>query len=409
MDEALQRLAAAARERPPGAWMIARGIRIAAWPEQRYPTAREIDDAASGRPALLRSFDHHALAAGAAALRLAELGPHTADPAGGIIERGPGGAPTGLLLESACALALRAVPPFTRDERAAHVRAALADLRARGFAEVHDMLATPLLADILLDLEARGELDVAVRLYATREHFDALADRAAESADEGDDADPAGAPTLARSEMVRLSGLKIFTDGTLNSRTAHMLRPFAHPIPEHPLGTALMSPDEIVAAIRHADARGYPIAAHAIGDAAVRAVLDALETAQPECLGQRIEHAQFVDETDVARFAELGVIASLQPCHLLTDIEAIERFTPDRAGRAFPLRDLMDAARDAGFEAEDLIWLGSDAPIVPPSPEDNRQAAVERRRAGMAAARAIGPAQSITPEEFELISAIHGQ
>ena len=93
-----------------------------------------------------------------------------------------------------------------------------------------------------------------------------------------------------------------------------------------------------------------------------------------------LEYQRLVDEADIPRFATMGVIASLQPCHLLTDIEAIERLMPHRAARSFPLRDLVESAELAGFEPEELVWLGSDAPIVPPEPGDNLQASVERRR-----------------------------
>jgi hypothetical protein len=173
----------------------------------------------------------------------------------------------------------------------------------------------------------------------------------------------------------------------------------------HPCGTALMTVAEIEESVRLADSLGCPIAAHAIGDGAVRAVLDAVERVRPRAVGQRVEHAQFVDEADVPRFARLGVIASVQPCHLLTDIEAIRRFTPDRAERVFPLRDLIDAARSAGRDPADLVWLGSDAPIVRPDPEDNVQAAVFRRRAGMGEGEMVGARQAVSEGEVKSLSA----
>lgn len=391
LDDALQRIAReAATVRATDHWLTAVGVRTAAWPERRYPTARELHDAAVGRPVLLRSFDHHAMCVSTRALALANITRDTPDPPGGLIEREPSTRePTGLLLESACRLITAALPKPTPSDRRAHLRTALADLAQQGFIEVHDMLSTPSFARLLLESEARAELPLRVLLYATREHFDELA----RMQHDGD---------LARSRLVRLAGLKLFTDGTLNSRTAHMLHDFHDPIPNHPRGTALMSTDDIISAINHAANAGYPIAAHAIGDAAVRSVLNAIEATHfvlPGAGGHRVEHAQFVDESDIPRFAHLNVIASMQPCHLLTDIEAIERFTPHRAERAFPLRDLFDSARAAGRDPRELLWLGSDTPVVPPTPEDNFQAAVHRRRAGMPSNRAIAQRQALTREE----------
>jgi hypothetical protein len=327
------------------------------------------------------SFDHHALVASTAAMKAAGISKDSPDPPRGIIERaaGPGSEPTGLLLEHACMMVRRAAPAPSAERYRQFVRTALEDLASRGFVEVHDMLATPRLADALLALEREGELRLRVWLYALRPEFTELIEQS----------------ERWRTDMVRLAGLKIFTDGTLSSRTAFMLHPYREPIPGHPRGSELMSIDDICESLRFADDRGYAVAAHAIGDGAVRNMLDAIERVQPETLGQRIEHAQFIDEADVPRFAALGVIASMQPCHLLTDIEAIRRFAPHREARAFPLAELIEASRDSGFDPPDLLWLGSDSPIVPPSPQDNVQAAVHRRRDGMHERDAIAPRQAI--------------
>lgn len=381
-EQCLEELSFVARDLAPGEWVVANGVRIEGWGGDSWPTAGEVADAVGGRPAVVRSFDHHALVASEAALKAAGIDGGTADPAGGIIERDATGAPTGLLLEKACKLVYGVMPPASDERYRGWIVAALEDLSNRGFCEVHDMLSTRRMARVLLDLEREGRLALSVRLYALEEEFLPLSELALQW----------------ESERVRLGGLKIFTDGTLNSRTAHMLTPYADPLPNHPMGTPLMTPGEIERAVRLADERGYPVAAHAIGDGAVRAVLDAIERARPSTFGQRIEHAEFVDEADIGRFADMGVIASLQPCHLLTDIEAIERLMPHRAERSFPLRDLVESAAAAGFEPEELVWLGSDAPIVPPEPGDNIQAAVERRRRGEPESRMIGSGQAITRE-----------
>ena len=389
-EECLHRIAAAAEGRAPGEWIACTGARVEGWREARWPTAREIDDAAGGRLCFVRSFDLHAVAAGAAALRLAGVEAATPDPAGpgkeGVIARDASGDPTGLLLEGACELLWRAMPQPTPQEFKERVRAALRDFRRRGFVEVHDMLSQRLLGPSIAALIDEGdEAALGVRVWL----YPALDDVAWTLEHE---------ESFAR-DTLRLAGGKIFLDGTLNSRTAWMLAPYPEPLPGLPHGKAMHGEEAIEAAVRRCDALGLPLAMHAIGDAAVRAGLGAIERASPDTAGFRIEHCQFVDEADVPRFADLGVIASLQPCHLLPDIEALRRRTPHRMGRAFPLRDLLDAARAAGLEPQDAVWFGSDAPVVEPDPADNAQAAAHRRRGGMPAEDAIAPEQAITEAE----------
>ncbi|MEL7484376.1 MAG: amidohydrolase family protein, partial [Planctomycetota bacterium] len=129
-----------------------------------------------------------------------------------------------------------------------------------------------------------------------------------------------------------------------------------------------------------------------LGDGAVCAVLDAVERVRPPRWMVRIEHAEVIDAADVPRFAELGVIASVQPCHLLVDIEALGRALPDRVDRVLPLRELIDS----GLEPGQTLLFGSDAPIVRPDPEDSIRAAVHRSRPDSVA---IAPDQAISESE----------
>jgi predicted amidohydrolase YtcJ len=143
------------------------------------------------------------------------------------------------------------------------------------------------------------------------------------------------------------------------------------------------------------DRLGLPVAAHAIGDGAVRAVLDAIEAVRPRTPGFRIEHAEIIDEADIPRFARLGVLCSPQPCHLLADVEALRRYLPHRLDRVLPLRELIDAGCTPGRR----LLFGSDVPIVRADPEDGILAATKRRRADMHPSQAIAPAQAITEPE----------
>lgn len=377
--DALERLRAAADADSSGAWLLATGARPESWPERGWPTLAELDAAVPGRPALAWCFDHHAVMVNSPALRAAVIDGATPDPPGGVIVRDSAGRPKGELLESAAMRAWAAVPEPTLAESREHLDRALSDLTSLGFVEAHDLKSQPWLGPMLADLEREGRLPLRVHLYPLVDDLPAVA---------------AGRRAW-ESDRVRLGGGKIFTDGTLNSRTAAMLHPFADPIPDHPRGTPMMTADEIEAAIGACERLGLGLAAHAIGDAAVRAVLDAVERVRPRACRVRVEHAEIVDRADVPRFARLGVVCSVQPCHLLADVEALRRLLPHRLDRVLPLRDLIDA----GCEPGRLLLFGSDTPIVRPHPSDSVQAATARRRAGEPPEAAIAPAQAVTEAE----------
>lgn len=369
-------------------WLVGGGIRVEGWSRQVWPTATELDRACPDRACVLWSFDHHALVANSRALEAAGVTRDTPDPTNGRILRDSRGVPTGVMLEAAALRVWEALPEAGMDERRACVREAVVDLRRHGFVEIHDMKSQEWLGPVLADLSDAGELPAKVWLYAPHDRvieFDAAADD-------------------WQREDVWLAGGKLFADGTLNSRTAWVLEPYADPLPGLPNGQAMYTVDRIAGAIQTCRELGLGLAVHAIGDGAVRAVLDAYETCDPDpnfdldaggMPALRIEHAELIDRADVPRFAAMGVIASVQPCHLLTDIEALRRSLPHRLDRVFPLRELIEA----GCEPGDLLWFGSDTPIVRPDPEDSIQAAVERRRVGMAPAEAIGPGQRLSEQE----------
>ncbi|MCH8259169.1 MAG: amidohydrolase [Planctomycetes bacterium] len=387
-EACLSQLAAACDASAEG-WILGAGLRVESWPEPTYPTARELDEAVRGRACCAWSFDYHALVASSVALASAGITPHSADPPGGIVCRDErSGQPTGLLLEAAAHLVWDAVPAPSEADRRRHVLRAVGDMKRLGFVEVHDLHAPPWLGPLLAELDDADELGIRVELFPPLARIESSAEQAGSW----------------RRDRVRLGGGKVFVDGTLNSRTAWMLSDFADPLPGRPRGQAMMSPDELDEAIRRADALGLPLAAHAIGDAAVRAVLDAIERVRPRTPGFRIEHAELIDERDVPRFASLGVICSPQPCHLLPDIEALTRLLPHRLDRVLPLRELIDA----GLKPGELLLFGSDTPIVRPDPEDSVHAAVHRRRAGMDVSASIAPDQAIEPAEAWAAFAPHG-
>lgn len=379
-DEALDRIAReAARKREarePG-WLVAAGVRVEAWGEPRWPTMRELDACCPDRACIVRGFDYHSCAVNRRAFEHAGLRDTSPHPPGGVICRGADGTPTGLLLEAAYARVRDAVPEPTRGEWKEMLRLGLSTLASHGFSQVDDLLSQPWLGAALAELHDAGELRLRVRLYVP---WDRIGEEAS------------AAREYSRPGWVELGGGKAFADGTLNSRTAWMLEPYRGPLPDQPMGSALMPEPALRRAMEACSEAGVWLAVHAIGDGAVRAVLNAREATPGARV--RIEHAELIEASDVPRFAALGVTCSVQPCHLLYDAEVLGRQLPDRLGRVLPLRDLLNSGLVPG---ESLVF-GSDAPIVRPDPGDSVVAASLRRRAESPATTAIAPDQAISAD-----------
>ncbi len=376
--EMIERVAARSRTLGEREWVLAHGARPDGWDDPRWPTRAELDRAGDGRCVVAWCFDYHALAASTAALAHAGIDESTTSDTGRV-ELGDDGTPTGLLIEHAALAMWDAVPEPDATQRVTLVRDACNHLSELGFVEAHDLKAQPWLGGVLSELIGHGETAMRFELYPLVKDLGVTIE----------------ASRGWTGDAVRLGGGKIFVDGTLNSRTAWMLEPFSDGRREAPSGTPMMTHDAIERALLICREHGLPIAAHAIGDAAVRATLDAIEVTRCAHTGCRIEHAEVIDEEDVGRFVQLGVRASLQPCHLLADIEAMRRALPDRLDRVLPIRELIDSGLEPGVD----LLFGSDVPIVPADPRDSVRAAAHRRREGMKSAAAIGLGQAITEGE----------
>ncbi len=359
-------------------WVLGHSARPEGWDPPHWPTREQLDQASGNRPVVAWCFDYHALVASTSAMQHARINADTKIESG-IVELDSGGNPTGLLLEHAALHMWNRVPEPDGEKRIELVRAACEHLSALGYVEVHDLKAQQWLGAVLSDLLRAGEInDMRFELYPLVPDLKASLDAQRRGFD----------------ERVRIAGGKIFVDGTLNSRTAWMLHPYADGHPDRPNGTPMMTHRQIEDALCTCKDNGLPIAAHAIGDGAVRAVLDAIEKTACDHSGCRIEHAELIDEADMRRFVELGVKVSLQPCHLLPDIEALRRAVPDRLDRVLPIRSLLKTGLAPG---SDLLF-GSDVPIVGADPLDSVQAAVHRRRAGMDESQAINMSEAIDEE-----------
>ncbi len=339
-----------------------------------WPTADDLEGAAAGRRIALWAHDHHALLASHAALAAGGIGTSTPDPDGGVIRRDGSGRPTGVLHESAARLVAAVVPPATTDEVQAAVLRLQAELVALGVVAVHDpgglseraALDGPIAA--YRRLAASRELGLRVHACVRPEQLDAAA---AEGLRSGT---PLGPDPLDR---LRLGWLKTFADGSLGSRTAALLAPLVRRAgepapPNEGRGVWLTPPEELVAQVSKATALGIATQIHGIGDAAVRAALDALAPSVGRTsLVPRVEHAQLVDPEDVARFAQLGVAASMQPVHIRSDAAKARHLWGDRADRsAFPIAALVRAGA--------LVAFGTDAPVEPVDPWPGLACAVTR-------------------------------
>ena len=386
LGECLARVTALCAVAKPGQHVRALHARPLAWPEGRWPTLAELDAAAGAAPVVIMSFDHHQGVCNSAMLAAAGLSAgQRVGPKGEVVSDAHGVA-TGLLMEHAAYAAWEASPAPSVEESLSHLRAGLRRYLELGFIEVHDLRTDLRLAEALvaMDLsgELAGELGMRVELFPLVQDLGPIVELV---------------QTL-RPARVRVAGGKLFADGTLNARTALTLTPYAEALPGLPMGQAMVTPSQVDEALRACDALGLPLAVHAIGDGAVRMILDALARVRPVAMGQRIEHCELIDPADVPRFAELGVTASVQPCHLLTDVPALTRLLPQSLGRVLPVRSLIASGLTPGALVRGVVF-GSDAPIVRPEPIDSIVGATRGGATGSASAVAgldrLSPGEAI--------------
>lgn len=357
LSECLERVRSVAATLPADEWIRGGGWDANAWLDGRRPSARDLDVIVADRPVILTSRCGHAAWVSSAALRLAGISRDGPETEGGHIERDETGEPTGLLFENAIDLVHRLRPELTPERARGALLAAVGHAHSLGVVGCHNCEGPDVLR-ALCDLARNDELRLRVTQHIPEALLEQLSDLGA-------------APGLG-GDWLRLGSLKVFADGSLGARTAAMLEPY-----RDTGGTGILERDATAIAelARRASVAGMGLAVHAIGDRAVREVLDGLETLADLSGGvrrvQRIEHAQHVQQDDVARFAELGIVASVQPVHLRSDMAIVERTLSDRRERAFPYGSL----RRAGA----TLCLGSDAPVETLDPLHGLRAAVHRR------------------------------
>lgn len=348
-----------------------------------WPTAEDLEQVAPGRPVALHAHDHHARWVSVSALRVAGISEQTEDPPGGLVRRAADGRPTGVLHETASALADASIPTMSVDELVAALTRVAARLAALGVTGCHDPGELTAETDI-----TRGP--VLYRALAEQGRLP-LRVHASVRAPQLERAIELGLRSGERIGHYTMGWLKLFADGSLGSRSAALLAPYsdAHVRPPTggPAGMYLTRGAELSELLRRAAAAGIAGQVHAIGDGAVREALDALADLPRQRLMRRIEHAQLVDPADQPRFGELGIAASVQPIHLRSDAAAAREAWGGRAEHAFPLRGLLDGGA--------LIPFGTDAPVEPPDPWPNICVAVTRSDPFAADAQQLGAAHAI--------------
>lgn len=364
-------------EQKKGVWILGRGWNRDRWTDGGLPHRRHLDAIAPHHPVLLRCHDEHTVWANTLAMKVAGVGRDTPDPSGGKIVRDASGDLTGIFKERAASLLSRVVPESSPGLQRDLMANALREIVRRGVTAVYDHDGAQAF-QLLAELQGSGLLPLRVT-----ESF---------RVDSLDGRDHSGIVAGFGNEFLRMGGVKVFLDGALSSRTGWMWEPYAD---GSGTGQPIHDEKERAAIVAKAMAARVPLVFHAIGDRAVSTALDMVEEFQRKETGprirHRIEHAQTVRPEDLPRFQKLDVVASMQPVHLLDDVEAAHKALGSRIANTFAARKLMDAGANVAF--------GSDLPIAPFDPMIGIYAATQRRRPDGTPKEGFALEQAVSVEE----------
>lgn len=383
--EFIARIKAFAATLPKGSWITGGDWDHELW-GGTLPTTAWIDSVTPDHPVWVNRLDGHMRLANSAALAAAGVTRATPDVAGGTIVRDPSGAPAGVFKDNAMELVDRVVPDPPPALEDAALDAAMAYVAAQGVTSVHNVGSTNARLgawnDIAVFTRAHAAGRLRTRIYSAvpLDTWERLRDTVA-ARGTGDD-------------WLRIGALKGFVDGSLGSHTAAMHAPFSD-APDD-AGFFINTPENLQAWIAGADKAGLHVMVHAIGDRANATLLDIFERVAQENGARdrrlRVEHAQHVAPGDFARFAKLGVIASMQPYHAIDDGRWAERVIgAERAKGTYAFRSFLDAKTTLAF--------GSDWFVAPPTPLEGIYAAVTRRTLDDQRPDGWIPEQKITVEE----------
>jgi predicted amidohydrolase YtcJ len=372
LEEMKSRIVEKSKSAQPGEWILGRGWDQTKWTKEVLPTRKDLDEVTAGHPAIFGRADGHIAVANTAAMQAAGVTRDTKAPAGGQIDRDPSGDATGIFRESAMQLIHSKIPDPTPAQRRRGIELALQEAAEFGLTSIQDNSEW---ADFLV--------------YEELEREDKLTVRIAEWL-------PFGAPlqTLQQhrayhpgtDRMLHTTMLKGYMDGSLGSSTAVLLAPYSDDLNKKNKGLAQFEQSKLNQMSDERANSGFQLGFHAIGDGAAQMALDAFADAQryvrehaannPQAPKRdfrfRIEHAQVITPDQFDQFKKLGVIASMQPNHLLTDMFWAEhRIGPDRAKHSYAWREFLQHGVPLAF--------GTDYPVEPLTPFRGVYAAVTRK------------------------------
>ncbi|HEY2392812.1 MAG TPA: amidohydrolase [Candidatus Angelobacter sp.] len=360
LDDMKQRIAARVKTAAPGEWIIGRGWDHTLWQEQKTPTRADIDSITGDHPAIFNRVDGHIAIANSAALKAAGITAQSPDPHGGKIDRDEKGEPTGILRETAMGLVGDKIPHPTMAQRRRAAELALADAAHWGITSAQDNSDWE---DFLTyeQMEKEGKLTLRIAEWLP---FDAPIEQLLKMRQHHAHEDT----------MLHTTMLKGFMDGSLGSRTAAMLAPYDDD-PKN-AGIPRYEQDKLNAMAAERANNSFQLGFHAIGDRGARMALDAFAYAIQKSgyknLRFRIEHDQVIAPEDFKKFKDLGVIASVQPNHLLTDMNWAEsHIGPARAKHSYPWKEFEDN--------HVMLAFGTDYPVEPITPFRGLYAAVTRK------------------------------
>ncbi len=359
-EEVIERVRQRAAELPEGTWILGRGWDHESWPSRKLPDHEMLSDIVPDHPVWLIRVDGHAGLANEAAMQAAGVDEHTQNPDGGEVIRAEGDRPTGVFIDNAESYIERAVPTEARGQTRDQLIAAQQMCIESGLTGVHDMGVPPAQVELYRQLDEEGVLKL--RIYAVLP-----GNFAVRYFDQND---------ILITDRVTARATKLYMDGAMGSRGAWMIEPYTdRPTDDEGnpyTGLTVSEPEFIDFVARHGTERGYQVCVHAIGDRANRRVLDAFEQAGASDARHRVEHAQLLHPDDIARFASLGVIPSMQPTHCTSDMRWVaDRVGDKRALGAYAWRSLIETGVP--------IAGGSDFPVESHNPFLGFYAAVTRQ------------------------------
>jgi predicted amidohydrolase YtcJ len=362
LAEFVKRLGDYAAHAAKGEWIRAGDWDETKWSPAVLPTRQDIDSVTPDNPVALDRYDGHMILVNSRALALAGITAQTPDPPGGVIVRDAAGQPTGALKDAAAELMEQVIPAPTPAQRRRFIMDALHEAASHGVTSVQDMYED--YGNLAMYSQLLREGQLSVRLYAAPS-IAAVEDQAR-----------LGIGRAFGSPALRIGALKMFADGSLGSHTAYFFDAFL----DEPDNRGLLAKDMLPPArtrkrLLRADAAGLQVCTHAIGDAAISTVLDLYQDVEdaggPRDRRWRIEHAQHMAARDFERFAQLHVIASVQPYQAIDDGRWAEaRIGHDRASRTYAFKTFLDHGVRLAF--------GTDWPVAPLDPMLTLYAAVTR-------------------------------